>query len=128
VPTTTAGQCRARLTKLCRSLPETSERPGGEGGRHVGYVVGRRTFAYFTDDHHGDGRLGFICKAPAGDQEALVLGQPDRFFVPPYLGHRGWIGLWLDAAPPDWGEVRQLLVDAYRLTAPDRLVRQLKEE
>jgi len=93
----------------------------GRRGRHVAYTVRGRTFGYFTHDHHGDGRLALSCKAPAGEQAALVAADPRRFFVPPYLGHRGWVGLWLDAAPIDWAEVRELLVESYYLTAPKRL-------
>ena len=88
------------------------------------YLVGRRTFAYFTDDHHGDGRLALICKAGPGEQPALVAGDPERFFVPPYLGHRGWVGLWLDRPGVDWAEATELMVEAYGLTAPKRLLRE----
>ena len=120
-----ASRCRVRLARLCDSLPETTQRPGGEHGRHVGYMVGTKTFAYFTEDHHGDGRLAFICKAAPGDQEALVASDRDRFFVPPYLGHRGWVGLWLDPTEVDWEEVEELLTDAYRVAAPKRLLAKL---
>lgn len=121
----TASQCKARLAKICDALPETSQRPGGEGGRHIGYGVRAKTFAYFTEDHHGDGRLALILKAPPGEQLVLTASEPERFFVPPYLGHRGWIGLWLDRQGIDWEEVREFLTDAYRLTAPKRLVSHL---
>jgi len=116
-----AEKCAERLRALCAALPEASERPGGEGGRHVAHTVRGRTFGCFTPDHHGDGRLALSCKAPAGEQAALVAADPRRFFVPPYLGHRGWVGLWLDAAPIDWAEVRELQVESYYLTAPKRL-------
>jgi hypothetical protein len=116
-----AETCVKRLRAVCAVLPEASERPGGEGGRHVAYTVRGRTFGYFTNDHHGDGRLALACKAPVREQAALVAAEPERFFVPPYLGHRGWVGLWLDAAPVDWEEVRELLVESYCLTAPKRL-------
>lgn len=117
-----ARQCKAQLARICAGLAETGQRPGGERGRHIGYVVRDKTFAYFTEDHHGDGRLAMICKAPPGEQAALIAGNPDQFFVPPYLGHRGWVGLWLDRPGVDWDEVAELMVDAYRLTAPRRLV------
>jgi predicted DNA-binding protein (MmcQ/YjbR family) len=120
-----ADGLRARLATLCERLPETEQRPGGEGGRHVAYRVRNKNFAYFTDDHHGDGRLGFHCKAPPGEQQALVAAEPVRFFVPPYLGPRGWVGLWLDTGDVDWDEVADLLTEAYRLTAPKRLVAEL---
>lgn len=117
-----AGHCKARLARICDGLPETGQRPGGEGGRHTAYMVRNKTFAYFTDDHHGDGRLALICKAPPGEQPALIAGDPIQFFVPPYLGHRGWVGLWLDRRNVDWEEVTELMTEAYRLTAPRRLV------
>src|SRR5947209_5399648 len=113
-----ACQCKARLAKICDALPETDQRPGGEGGRHIAYTVRVKTFAYFTEDHHGDGRLALTCKAPAGEQPVLVASNPEQFFVPPYLGHRRWIGLWLDRPSVDWQEVAELLTEAYRLTAP----------
>jgi hypothetical protein len=116
------------LATICGSLPQVDARAGGEHGRHVAYTVRNKTFAYFTDDHHGDRRLALISKAAPGDQEALVASDQDRFFVPPYLGHRGWVGLWLDRQRIDWSEVRELVVDAYRLAAPKRLVRTLEEE
>jgi hypothetical protein len=113
--------CQSRLREFCSALPEVTCRPGGEGGRHIAYMVRKKTFAYFTDDHHGDGPLALICKAAAGDQEALVFGQPARFFVPPYLGHRGWVGAWLDVLEVDWTETREMMVDPYRITAPKGL-------
>jgi hypothetical protein len=116
---------RERLAGICEELPEVEQRPGGEHGRHVGYVVRKKTFAYFTDDHHGDGRLALSVKAPPGEQEALVGAEPERFFVPPYLGPRGWVGLYLDREPPDWDEVTELLTEAYRMTAPKRLAAEL---
>jgi hypothetical protein len=120
-----AATCRKRLAALCAELPEAEERGGGEGGRHRAFIVRGRTFGYFTDDHHGDGRLAVICKAAPGEQAVLVAAEPDRFFVPPYLGHRGWVGLWLDTGPVDWAEVRELLVESYCRTAPKRLAASL---
>ncbi len=103
-------------------LPEAREYPGGEDGRHLAFKVRGRTFGYCTDDHHGDGRLALTTKAPPGEQAVPVAAQPERFFVPPSLGHRGWVGPWLDGVAPDWDEVRELLVDSYCLCAPRSLV------
>ena len=111
-----------RLRELCSSLPEVSERVSH--GAVTFFVRGKRTLAYLTDDHHGDGLLALVCPAPPGVQEELVRVEPGRFFRPPYVGHRGWIGLRLDVAP-DWSEVREMVVDAYRLVAPKTLVREL---
>lgn len=116
-----ASRCRERICRICDQLPQVTQRPGGEHGLHVAYMVKKRTFAYFTDDHHGDGRLALICKAPAGDQAALVSAHPEQYFVPAYLGHHGWVGYWLDTALVKWPEVEALITDAYRMTAPRKL-------
>ena len=120
-----ASTCIARLTAICVRLPEAEQRPGGEGARHVAYLVRKKTFGYFTADHHGNGRLALATRAPAGAQEALIATDPERFFVPPYLGHRGWVGLYLDLGVVDWEEVRELMVESYCLAAPARLVAML---
>jgi hypothetical protein len=121
-----ANQCKKRLGKIESRLPEASRRPGGEHDRHIAFVVRKKTFAYFTDDHHGDGRLSLICRAPAGEQAALVASQPESFFIPAYLGHRGWVGMWLDVPGLDWTEAEELMIEAYRLAAPKRLAASLE--
>jgi hypothetical protein len=72
-------------------------------------------------DHHHDDRVAFWCAAPAGVQDGLVRDEPGRFFVPPYVGHRGWLGVRLDVCV-DWDEIADIVVDAYRVVAPSRLV------
>ncbi len=111
-----------QLRAICGSLPEVTERVSH--GAITFFVPGKRTLAYLTDDHHGDGRLAVICAAPPGVQEELIEAEGDRFFRPPYVGHRGWVGLRVDI-DPDWDEVRALVEQAYRLVAPVTLVRQL---
>jgi hypothetical protein len=113
-----AEKCKIHLDQIASVLPETTQRPGGEKGLHVAYMVRKKTFAYFTVDHHGDGRLALTFRAPHGDQAALIASAPDRSFVPPYLGHRGWAGLWLDVTAIDWSEVQKIMIDAFRLAAP----------
>ncbi|HEY7485041.1 MAG TPA: MmcQ/YjbR family DNA-binding protein [Streptosporangiaceae bacterium] len=110
-----------RLRRLCLALPETTER--ASHGEPTWFVRDKKTFVSYADHHHDD-RLGFWCAAPAGSQEALVASAPDRFFVPPYVGHRGWLGVRLDV-PVDWAEIAELIEDAYRVVAPKRLVAQL---
>ena len=83
---------RERLRAICLALPEVSERAENA---HVAFLVRGKTFAYFLNNHHGDGRVALVCKAAAGAQGILVDAEPDRFFVPAYLGPRGWIGLRL---------------------------------
>ncbi len=111
-----------RLRRICSRLPEVTERLSH--GAVTFFVRGRRTVCYLTDDHHGDGRLAVVCPAPPGVQEEVLESEPDRFFRPPYVGHRGWIGLRIDAAP-DWEEVGAIVTEAYRCVAPRTLVRQL---
>ena len=74
--------------------------------------------------HHGAGRPAVWCKAAPGNQEVMVKAAPKRFFVPPYVGPSGWIGVWLDGGA-DWDELEELLADAYRMVAPKRLLRGL---
>ena len=110
---------RKRLVALCRRLPDASaERAGVD---HLAFKVGgKKIFAYYTYDHHGDGMIAFLCKAPPGEQDRLVKEDPSRYFVPPYVGPRGWVGLRLDTPRIDWREVKDLAFAAYVLTAPDR--------
>lgn len=108
-----------RLRAICLALPEVTERPSH--GEPSWFVRDRRQFVTLSDHHHGDAHLSFWCAAAPGVQDALVHEAPDRYFVPPYVGHRGWLGVFLDV-PQDWDELEELVVDAYRLVAPRRLV------
>jgi hypothetical protein len=90
-----------------------------------GSLEARRPSTYA--DHHHDDRLAFWCAAPPGAQDLLVAGAPDQYFVPPYVGHRGWLGVYLDV-PLDWGEIGDLVTDAYRTVAPKPLLALLDEE
>jgi hypothetical protein len=110
-----------RLRALCLALPETTERLSH--GEPTWFVRGRKTFVTYADRHHDD-RLGFWCAAPPGAQDAMVTAEPERFFVPPYVGGRGWLGVYLDV-PVDWDEVGEIVVEAYRTIAPRTLVAQL---
>jgi hypothetical protein len=112
----------ARVRKICLALPEVNERPSH--GAPTFFVRDKKTFVMFHDDHHGDGRLAIWCAAPLGAQEAMVQAEPDRFFRPAYVGHRGWLGLRLDREL-DWGEVAEVIEDAYRTVAPKTLVARL---
>ncbi|MDQ6941082.1 MAG: MmcQ/YjbR family DNA-binding protein [Candidatus Eremiobacteraeota bacterium] len=111
-----------RVRALCLALPEATERLSH--GSPCFFVRDKKTFVMFTDDHHGDGRLALWCAAPEGAQEALTGADPERFFRPPYVGVRGWIGVRLDIRP-DWDEVAGIIEDAYRVVAPPKLVAQL---
>ena len=108
-----------RLHQICRALPEVRT----EGDRHVGFSVRGRRFAWYVDDHHGDGRLTLACKGAPGVNEGLAATDPARYCIPAYPGPKGWVGVWLDVEDVDWDEVRLLVMDAYRLVAPKTLAR-----
>jgi hypothetical protein len=117
---TGAGSAKAleRVRALCLALPEATERPSH--GSPAWFVRDKRCFVMFLDDHHGDGRLALWCAAPEGMQNALVAGAPEAYFVPPYVGHRGWVGVRLDRALP-WDEIAGAIEDAWLSVAPKRL-------
>ncbi len=107
----------SRLRALCLALPEVEERLSH--GECAWFVRGKRRFATFADRHHDD-RVACWLAAPRGLQEALVRARPERFFRPPYVGHRGWLGVVLES-PVDWDEVAELVHEAYATVAPARL-------
>lgn len=107
------------VREICLALPETSKRPSH--GEPTFFIRDKRSFATVWDSHHGDGRFALICAAPAGLQSTLVEADPERFFVPAYVGHRGWIGVRLDRGY-DREEIAGILEDAYAEVAPPKLV------
>ncbi len=107
----------ARIRELALALPETSERLSH--GAPTFFVRGKRAFVMLADHHHDD-RFAIWCAAPSGKQATLVDADPERFFVPPYVGHHGWIGVRLDV-PTDWTQVADLVEESYLMTAPKRL-------
>ena len=114
-----------RLTKICQALPEVTRELHGS---HAAFIVGKKKFVYFLDNHHGDGIVGVTCKVLPGDNEALIEAHPRRFYRPDYLASRGWVALRLDRGKVDWSEVAELVTTSYRLVAPKRLTRTLPEE
>ena len=108
-----------RLRGICLGLPETSERPSH--GAPSFFVRDKKCFVMLLDDHHGDGRFAIWCAAPAGNQELLVQADPERFFRPPYVGHRGWLGVMLHGKV-DWDEVVGIVEDAFATVAPRKLL------
>src|SRR5579862_6327708 len=111
----------ARIRAVCLALPETSGRPSH--GAPSFFVRGKRCFLMVLDDHHGDGRFAVWCAAPPGDQHMLVAADPVKFFVPPYVGRRGWVGVRLDV-PIDWEELAGIVEEAFATVAPKRLLRE----
>jgi len=107
-----------RLTTLALAFPETSRELCNF---HAAFRVRKRTFAYFLNNHHGDGIVAVTCKVLPGENTALVKAQPKRYYLPAYIGPRGWVALRLDLPKIDWPEVRELLLTSYLLTAPKRL-------
>lgn len=103
-----------RLRAICLALPEAVEQ---EAWGDPTFRVRNKIFAM---EKRGDGRVSVWLKAPEGSQIVLVGADPGRYFVPPYVGHKGWVGVRLDA-DPDWDEVAALIRRSYRLIAPKRL-------
>ncbi|GII28633.1 MmcQ/YjbR family DNA-binding protein [Planotetraspora mira] len=110
------------LRRLCLALPETTERLSH--GAPTWFIQDKKTFVTYADHHHDD-RVAFWCAAPPGTQEALLAEDHERFFRPPYVGHRGWLGVYVDV-PQDWAEIAEIVADAYRTVAPKRLVARLE--
>jgi len=106
----------SRLRALCLALPEATERLSH--GEPTWFV--RKVFVTFAGRHHDD-RVACWCAAAAEERDVLVAEDPDRFFVPPYVGGRGWLGVYLDVPGVDWAELREIVREAYRLVAPKRL-------
>jgi hypothetical protein len=107
-----------QFTKICLALPEARRELGG---RHASFSVRGKKFAYFLDNHHGDGIVAMACKVLPGDNTALPAANPKRFYVPRYLGPRGWVALRLDVGPIEWNEVAALVGWSYKRTAPKYL-------
>lgn len=112
----------ARVQRICHAFPEIEERLSH--GAPSFFVRGKKTIAMFVDDHHSDDILGIWCAAPPGVQEEMIEEDPARFYRPPYVGGRGWLGVRLDRDISD-GELLEILKDAYRQVAPKKLVQQL---
>jgi hypothetical protein len=112
-----------RVRGICAGFPEVVSRPSH--GAPTFFVRGKRTFVMaWIDGHHDHGFPHLWCAAPPGAQESLLAAEPDRFFRPPYVGHRGWLGVRLDV-DVDWDEIAEICEDAYRTVAPKTLVARL---
>jgi hypothetical protein len=106
-----------RLREICLALPAATEK---EAWGEPTFRVGGKMFAMFDNNHHDAGRIAVWCKAPPMIQETLVGSDPERFFVPPYVGPNGWVGVRLDVKV-DWDELARIVEDGYRMAAPKRL-------
>jgi hypothetical protein len=115
----------ARLTRILEvalALPETSAE---RTGTHVRFVVRKKTFLYFLDNHHGDGIVAVAGKVPIAENRGLVEIDPVHWYLPTYIGPRGWVGYRLDTGPIDWEQVDDLILGSYRLVAPKQLSKAL---
>jgi hypothetical protein len=106
------------------ALPMATERVSH--GEFTWFVNDKKTFVQSWDHHHvkpGErGRNGFVCPAPAGVQAEMIEDAPDRFFCPPYVGGKGWLGVYVDLDDVDWDEIAAIIADAYRCVAPATLI------
>ena len=116
---------RQKVLSLVSALPEASAEVCG--GRHLSFKVRGKTFGYFLNNHHGDGRVALNCKTAHGVNDTLTRVASDRFFIPKYVGARGWLGLWIDLPKIDWTQVEDVVTEAYRLVAPRTLVSQIRK-
>lgn len=114
----------SRLRKLCLALSEAHE---VEAWGEPTFRIRNKMFAVYAhaNNHHGGGRHAVWCKASPVNQRLMVEAAPDRFFVPPYVGPSGWIGVWLDGRV-DWRELDGLVRDSYRMIAPKKLTTKLE--
>jgi predicted DNA-binding protein (MmcQ/YjbR family) len=112
----------ARLVKICLALPEAQHERLGD---HASFSVRKKKFAYYLDNHHGDGIVSVCFKTERGQNEVLLASDRARFYSPAYIGPRGWVGLRLDVGKIDWSEVADFVIDSYRLTAPKTLAAQI---
>jgi len=103
-----------RVRKICLALPDVNERLSH--GSPNFFIRDKRSFVAYLDDHHGDGRLALWCASSADVQQMLATSRPEQFFVPPFVGHLGWIGVRLDR-DISWDEIAGVINDAYRAIA-----------
>ena len=113
---------RERLTKICKALPGAEHVDQGD---HTIYRVRGKVFAYYLDDHHGDGIVSVCVKSERGENVDRARLDPERFYLPAYIGPRGWFGMRLDRGRVPWSEVAEIVERSYRLTAPKALLKSL---
>jgi hypothetical protein len=112
-----------RIRTICLALPGATERPSHGA---PAFFAGKQFLMLWSDGHHEDAFPHLWCAAPRGAQDELVRSEPDRFFRPPYVGGRGWVGLRLDH-PIDWNELAAICEEAFRTVAPKKLVAALDQ-
>jgi predicted DNA-binding protein (MmcQ/YjbR family) len=113
---------RERVTAICRAFPSAELEDKGD---HAIYRVRGKVFAYFLDDHHGDGIVSICVKSQLGENLDRARLEPERFYLPAYIGARGWFGMRLDRGRVRWREVEEIVEQSYRLTAPKAQLKRL---
>jgi predicted DNA-binding protein (MmcQ/YjbR family) len=116
---TLSSERKSRLVEICRRFPEVDIEPAGD--QHLAFRIRKKTFAYYLFDHHGDGEVAFCCKSNLSEQRRQIRNDPETFFVPAYLGQKGWIAIRLDSEKLDWEVVEQFARQAYQALAPRKL-------
>ena len=112
----------AKVTSICLALPSADRTVHGS---HATYRVRGKVFAYFLDDHHGDGIVSVCVKSARGENVDRARLDPERFYLPAYIGPRGWFGMRLDRGRVAWRDVEEVVEQSYRLTAPTSLLKKL---
>jgi predicted DNA-binding protein (MmcQ/YjbR family) len=120
--TKSAAKTFEKLTAICLALPAAE---CARKGDHATYRVRGKVFAYFLDDHHGDGIVSVCVKSELGENADRARLDPERFYLPAYIGPRGWFGMRLDRGRVAWREVREVVERSYRLTAPKTLLKEI---
>jgi phosphoribosylglycinamide formyltransferase-1 len=110
-----APRRKRRLIEMCKSFPKV--RADDTGKDHIAFRVQKRIFAYYLFDHHGDGIIAFTCKSNLSEQRRLVREDPEEFFVPDYVGPKGWVAIRMDLDEVDWNTIEELARQAYLQTA-----------
>ena len=113
----------ARVSEACLALPESTREIRGD---HADFRVRKKIFAYFLSNHHGDGIVSICVKSELGENVDRASTHPDRYYLPAYIGKRGWFGLYLNRGPVDWNEVKNIIELSYRLVAPKTLVARIQ--
>src|SRR5262245_12985113 len=116
---------RKKLVEICRQLPEVEYEAVGDG--HISFRIRKKIFAYYLFDHHGDGIIAFCCKSTLNEQRRLVRDDPESFFVPAYVGPRGWVAIRLDLNEVDWDTVNELARQAFQSIAPRKLAAMIEQ-
>ena len=117
---------RLKVAEIVESFPEGLARP--VAGVHLRLEVRDKKFGWFMENHHGDERLAINCKALPGVAQAMVESNDIVYHIPKYVGKKGWVGIWVDVPGIDWDEVRDLLYEAYCLSAPKSLLKSQSKE